>query len=275
MTVIRTGLLLCLAILMPLAVAPAARAGTVLCTVIIDAADGAVLLQEGDCAQRVTPASTFKIPLALMGFDAGVLADARSPRLPFRTGDADWGGAAWRQDTDPAHWMMHSVVWFSQRITRALGMERLRRYALGFGYGNADFSGDAGRNNGLERAWISSSLTISPLEQTVFLRRLVNRQLPVSAHAHDQTLAIVERTDAGGGWAIFGKTGSAYPRNADGSFNRARMWGWFTGWARRDGRTLVFARLMQEDRRQSITAGRRAREVFLTGWPALTARFER
>ncbi|MFX5793638.1 penicillin-binding transpeptidase domain-containing protein, partial [Acinetobacter baumannii] len=55
-------------------VSPTAHART-LCTVIADAASGNVLMQEGDCATRVTPASTFKIALSLMGFDAGILKD--------------------------------------------------------------------------------------------------------------------------------------------------------------------------------------------------------
>jgi beta-lactamase class D len=56
--------------------------------------------------------------------------------------------------------MKHSVVWFSQQIAQYLGQGRLQQYATQFGYGNADFSGDSGKNNGLERAWISSSLKI-------------------------------------------------------------------------------------------------------------------
>jgi beta-lactamase class D len=105
-----------------------------------------------------------------MGFDSGFLNDEHDPTLPFREGYVDWGGDVWKQPTDAVRWLKYSVVWFSQRITSALGEEKLRDYAMRFGYGNADFSGDPGKNNGLERAWIGSSLKISPLEQLARLR---------------------------------------------------------------------------------------------------------
>jgi len=240
------------------------------CTVVADAATGAVLVREGDCATRVTPASTFKVPLALIGSDGGFLRGAGAPLLEIRPGEPDWGGAAWKRPVDPAAWMRHSVVWYSQRITAALGAERLSGYAASFGYGNADFSGDPGKDNGLERAWISSSLKISPDEQVAFLRRLVNRQLPVGAPAYALVDAIVETTPAAG-WTVAGKTGSAYPRRADGSFDRSRGWGWFVGWARQGGETVVFARLDQDERRHDRSGGLRAKEALIAAWPALIA----
>ncbi|HTM76777.1 MAG TPA: class D beta-lactamase [Devosia sp.] len=261
-------LIACLIVLI-VSIAPA-RAKTI-CIVIADADSGVVLLEQGDCRSRVTPASTFKIALSVMGFDSGFLSDVHTPALPFKTGYADWGGANWKQPTDPIRWLKYSVVWFSQQITAALGVETLERYALAFGYGNADFAGDAGKNNALERAWISSSLKIAPVEQVAFLRNLINRNLPVRPRAVDMTMAIVETTPAGGGWVISGKTGSAYPRLADGSFNRAKGWGWFVGWATKAGRTLVFARLDQDEKRERVSAGIRAKEALLDEWQGIVA----
>lgn len=250
--------------------APAVHARTI-CTVVTNAVQSAVLLKQGDCSTRVTPASTFKIALSLMGFDSGFLTDGHAPALPYRDGYPDWGGEAWRQQTDATRWMKYSVVWFSQQVTHALGEKRLQRYAAEFQYGNADVSGDAGKHNGLERAWISSSLKISPLEQVAFLGKLVNRQLPVSPHAFDMTKQIVEVTRLPGGWDVHGKTGMAYPRQADGNFDKAHPYGWFVGWAIKGSHTLVFARLIQDDRREPGTAGVRARDAFLAELPALAA----
>lgn len=249
----------------------AAQAG-VICTIVADARDGRVLISDGRCGDRVTPASTFKIALAAMGYDAGFLKDAHAPVLAFRQGYPDWGGDAWRKPTGPAAWMRHSVVWYSQLIARELGVATLRDYARRFGYGNADFSGDPGKDNALERAWISSSLGISPQEQVVFLRRLVTGELPISRDAAQKAMALAESHDGGGGWLVSGKTGSAYPRKADGSFDRARMWGWYVGWARKGQTTLVFARLAQDERREQRSAGLRAREALLAQWSALAAR---
>ncbi|KQT66264.1 MULTISPECIES: class D beta-lactamase [unclassified Aureimonas] len=248
---------------------PGAAGARTICTVVADASDGRVLVEEGDCRTRVTPASTFKVPLALMGFDSGLLADAKSPVLPFKTGDVDWGGENWRQDTDPTRWMTYSVVWYSQRLTHRLGADRLSDYARRFGFGNADFSGDPGKDNGLDRAWIMSSLKISPVEQVAFWRRFVNRELPVSRHAFEETDAIVESWPLKAGWTARGKTGSALPRKRDGSFDEARSFGWFVGSAEKAGRRLVLARLIQDDRKEKTSAGLRAREAILEELPGL------
>jgi beta-lactamase class D len=248
--------------------ATAARAKTV-CTVIADARSGAILLRQGDCETQVTPASTFKIPLAAIGFDAGVLVDEATPSLPFRDGYPDWI-AAWRKDTNPREWLKNSVLWYSQEVARALGQGRFSDYVRRLGYGNADVSGDPGKDNSLERSWISSSLKISPIEQTAFLARLYNRALPVGSRAHDLTHRIVE-TWSVGGWTVHGKTGSAYPRRADGSFDRDRGWGWFVGWAEKDGEALVFARLDQDEKRTPGPGGIRARDLFLAAFPDMAS----
>lgn len=260
-----------LALLALASAAPFAAHGKTLCTVVADASSGKILTEQGDCRTRVTPASTFKIPLAVMGFDAGILQDAHAPTLPFRTGYADWGGDNWKQPTDPARWMKYSVVWYSRVVTHQLGVQRLEKYAKDFGFGNADFSGDAGQDNGLDRAWIISSLKISPVEQTAFLTRLVNRQLPVAPQVYDKVMQVVEASSLNDGTRVQGKTGMAYPRKADGSFDEARAYGWFVGWAVMEGRTRVFARLIQDDRKEAGTAGNRAREALLQELPALLA----
>ncbi len=245
-----------------------ARAAEI-CTLVADSMTGDVIFQRGDCDSRVTPASTFKIPLAVMGYDSGFLVNAHQPVLDFKPGYPDWI-ESWRQPIDPTQWMHRSVVWYSQLIARALGTDRLSAYAGQWAYGNADFSGDPGENNGLERAWIASSLAISPAEQVRFLNGLVNRTLPVSRQAMDMAADIIERRTAGE-WTVHGKTGSAYPRRADRSFDRARPWGWYVGWASKGERTIIFARLNQDERRTEGSSGVRARDGFIAELPQLLA----
>ena len=243
-----------------------------LCTIVVDAADGKSLFEQGDCRTRVTPASTFKIALSLMGFDSGFLKDEHHPELPYEVGYVDWGGVNWMRPTDPTRWMKYSVVWYSQIVARALGAQRLADYAAKFGYGNADFSGDPSRNSGFDRAWIDSSLRISPLEQTIFLRRLVTGELPVSQAALERTSGIVEVVATKDGWRLHGKTGSANPRAPDGSVDEAHGYGWYVGWAILDHRALIFARLNQDDRIEAISGGLRAREELIEEWSALMMR---
>ncbi|MFL6709734.1 MAG: class D beta-lactamase [Massilia sp.] len=230
---------------------------TELCTAIADASTGKVLMQRGDCSRRVTPASTFKIAISLMGYDAGFLKDEHTPRLPFRDGYVDWRDN-WKEATDPSKWMRDSVVWYSQQVTRSLGQERFAAYAKKFGFGNADVSGDA-EHEGLTMSWIGSSLQISPLEQLTFLGKLVNRQLGASQHAYDMTTALTRNAPLPGGWNVNGKIGAS------------SGYGWYVGWTSHGSRALVFAHLIQKDasQPQEVPVGVLAREGFVTAFPAL------
>ena len=111
---------LALSVLVAALCGSAVQAHTV-CTAVADAGTGKILLRQGDCATRVTPASTFKIAISLMGFDSGFLKDAHTPTLPYREGYVDWGGAEWKKPTDPARWINYSVVWYSQQVTQTSG----------------------------------------------------------------------------------------------------------------------------------------------------------
>ncbi|RFP25840.1 class D beta-lactamase [Duganella sp. BJB488] len=249
--------------------APAAHAATPAtfsCTDMVDAATGARLVHDGHCDERVTPASTFNIAVSLMGYDSGILRDAHSPSLPFKPGYIDWN-PDWRETTDPTSWIRNSTVWYAQQVTASLGARRFQQYLNNFGYGNLDTTGDPGKDNGLSMSWIESSLKISPAEQTAFLRKIVNRQLPLSAHAYDMTARITALGTLPNGWQIHGKTGTASPVLADGSDDARRSYGWFVGWATKDGRTVVFSRLVLQDK-QDRAAGPATRDAFLHDLPA-------
>ncbi|WP_296256402.1 MULTISPECIES: class D beta-lactamase [unclassified Pseudomonas] len=247
---------------------PRAQAAPV-CTLVSNVKTGVILQQVGTCSQRVTLASTFKLAISLMGFDSGFLQDKHTPVLEYKAGEPDWGGANWRQPTDPARWIKYSVVWYSGRITHALGALRVEKYARSFEFGNADLSGDPGKSNGLDRAWISSSLKISPLEQLRFQEKLARGDLPVSAKALAMTSHIFLVDARPEGWEIHGKTGTAFPRNADGVSDEAHGYGWFVGWAKKGDRVLAFVQLEQDDEPHSVAAGVRVRDKFLSEFPQL------
>lgn len=240
------------------------------CTEIVDGASGAPLLREGECDARITPASTFNIAVSLMGFDNGFLRDAHTPRLPFHEGYADWNDS-WRAATDPAAFITNSTVWYAQQVTTHLGAGPLARYLAAFNYGNQDLSGEPGKHNGLTHSWIGSSLRISPDEQVVLLRRLLNRQLPVSAHARDMTAQLLKLPFETGGWQVYGKTGTASPLLPDGTQDGAHAYGWFVGWASKGNRTVVFARLLCDRTRADSFAGPRVKAAFLRDLPARLA----
>ena len=121
------------------------------------------------------------------------------------------------------------------------------------------------------RAWLSSSLKISPVEQLALLRKIVQRKLPVTAHAMEMTSRLTLIEPHPDGWEIHGKTGSGSPPGPDGKYDATRAYGWFVGWASKGSRTVVFARLDQDDKEEAGGPGPRARDALLKELPALLA----
>jgi beta-lactamase class D len=236
------------------------------CTVIQDAASGKTLYQDGVCDQRFSPASTFKVPLALIGYDTGILSDEHTPTWDYKP---EFNAVEREHKTvDPTIWEKDSILWFSREIARRLGYERFAGYVSRFDYGNNDVSGDPGKNNGLTQSWVNSSLKTTPIEQVNFLRRLLAQKLPASAKAYDMTKAIIPTFKAGG-WMVQGKTGSTRLRNQADTIEDKRSLGWFVGWAQKDGRQIVFARLVVDTKRTDMPKGLKTRALFLKDLPNL------
>ena len=243
----------------------AASAQQEACTLIADAQTGAVVYESGPaCDTPHSPASTFKVPLALIGYETGLLEDPQTPAEPYRAAyAAPFEG--WRRTTTPTTWLRDSVVWYSQVLTRRLGMEDFQRYVDAFAYGNRDLAGDPGKDNGLTHAWLSSSLQITPRQQVDFWHRLYTRTLPVSADTYAKTAATIQTFAAADGWTAHAKTGTAF---ADGRRN-GNQFGWFAGWLGRGDAAYVFARLTYEQAPVDGIASRRTRASFLAEAPSL------
>jgi beta-lactamase class D len=249
----------------------AAAAGLELeCTLIVDAASGETLSRRGTCDQGFAPASTFKFPLALMGYDAGILKDPKTPTWDYRL---EFQASKREQKTvNPTIWLEASILWYSRQITQRLGEERFGDYVAKFSYGNMDVSGDAGKNNGLTHAWLMSSLKITPVEQVRFVRAVLDRRLPVSAKAYATTEAIMPTFTVDGGWRVHGKTGSGWLRDASGNIDKNKPKGWFVGWAEKDGRRVAFARLEIGSEKADMRAGLRARNALFAELSKLPGR---
>lgn len=228
---------LLLGLLLALAVVPAARAEN-MCTLIVDAVSGETLYRRGsDCDRRASPASTFKVPLAVMGFDSGVLTAPDTPAWPYKSA-YNAPRKETRVTTTPTSWLSDSVLWYSQVLVSEMGGGAFARYVRDFDFGNADVSGDPGKDNGLSMSWVDSSLQVTPREQVTFMRKLLAGDLPVSDAAQAMTLAILPRFEAGG-WSVAGKTGSFSERKSQ------YHWGWFVGFAERGNERVVVARLIR------------------------------
>ena len=124
------------------------------------------------CAVRLSPASTFKIPHALVALETGVAGPDTIER---------WDGTKhpdqpeWDKDHTILSAMRPSVLWLFQRIAPRIGAERMHEWLERMHYGNADTSGE------ITRYWVNGRLRISPDEQVAFLRQFYAATLPISA----------------------------------------------------------------------------------------------
>ncbi|MGE9516526.1 MAG: class D beta-lactamase [Solitalea-like symbiont of Tyrophagus putrescentiae] len=217
-----------------------------------------VLKSEGNCQVAYAPMSTFKILLSLIGFDSGILVDETHPVWSFKEGYADWRDV-WKQDQTPKSWIKESCVWYSQVLTKQLGMKKFQDYVTKFDYGNKDLSGDRGKQNGLTNSWLSGSLKVSGLEQVAFLEKMLAGKLPVKPHAIAMTKNILFVMDLKNGWKLYGKTGMGSLLNADGTKNPDLYHGWFVGWVEKGDRRIIFSNHVQDNKKEEIGASLRAK----------------
>jgi beta-lactamase class D len=154
-----------------LAVAPAASQSLAhSCVVIQQAAEDQPLVRRGECETRLSPASTFKIPHALVALETGVVTADTFEK---------WDGTKyarqpkWMRDHTVISALRPSVLWFYQRIAPRIGAARMAEWLAKFEYGNRDVSGP------ITEYWVNGRLQISPMEQVVFLRRMFDLSLPV------------------------------------------------------------------------------------------------
>ncbi len=203
-----------------------AKAENVDCFIVKEANE--YLIKRGEnCDVRYSPASTFKIPLAVIGYDSGILKDENHPiwespkSLTFLK---DY----WSGEKTPASWMRFSIVWYSQNLTKKLGAKKFQNYVDKLDYGNRDLSGNLGLNDGLSQSWLSSSLLISANEQLSFITKLAENKLPVTQLAQEKTKNILRFFDESmlsNGWIIYGKTGTDVDRKT------GERKGYFVGFA--------------------------------------------
>lgn len=249
--------------LLAVATAEAEPSAPLSCTVVADLDSGKVVSRSGICDRRFSPVSSFKLALAIMGFDSGILRGPHDPVWELKTSfNASQREQVYKK-VDPALWVKDSIVWFSQQLTTKLGKERFAGYVTGFDYGNMDVGGDAGAGNGLTHAWLMSSLRISPDEQIRFLRRFLRHELPVSDRAVALTEATIATYPGSDGWRVQGKSGSGWLNDENGGIDRSKPQGWFIGWAEKGGRKVVFARFLVGEKASDTPGGTTARETFL------------
>jgi beta-lactamase class D len=232
------------------------------CFILYDMKANKELIKYGDkrCAERVAACSTFKVPLALMAFDKGILKD--EDHL------IKWDGVqrfmpSWNKDQTAASWMRDSVVWYSQALTAKLGQATMEKYLTDYGYGTHDMSG------GLSDAWLTvtpsdnvsprTTLKISADEQVQFMIKLFNNELRASKHALATTKKIMFIEKSTNGFELSGKTGSGYLSVTP---DIVRI-GWFVSHLQRGNQELVAVTAFTDKRKNPPYkfGGLQAREI--------------
>jgi len=217
------------------------------------------LVKEGNCKTRHSPCSTFKIALALMGYDAEILTDETHPEFPFKKGYTEWR-ESWTKPQTPQSWIKESCVWYSQVVAGKLGFERFQDYVAKFDYGNLDISDDRNKDAMTTTSWISGSLKISPEEQIKFMKKFVDGKLPVSSKAHAMTKKVIFVEDLPNGWKFYGKTGAGDSFGADGKRDGGQI-GWFLGFIEKGKRKIVFVNYVEEAGKQDYMSALHARDA--------------
>ena len=155
-------------------VTPAARAE---CFILTQPGARPYVSDARECAFTTSPASTFKIPHALIALDTGVVTADEAVK---------WDGGevayeSWRRDHTLATAIQWSVVPYFQRTARLIGPDRMRRGLAMLHYADDSFE------RKIDEFWLDGDLVVSPEEQVAFLGRLLRGTLPL-ARAHMSTV---------------------------------------------------------------------------------------
>jgi len=193
--------------------------------------------------ERITPCSTFKIVLSLMGYDAKILKDEKTPIWNFQEGYDDYL-ESWKAPQTPQSWMKYSCGWYSKILASQLGVEKIQNYLASLEYGNQDMSGGLTKPGSTNPTWVNGSIKISPKEQVDFIQKMISEKLPISPNAIEKTKLLLFKEELPEEWKLFGKTG--WSGSISGSDGENFEIGWFVGWVEKDRIFFPFAYYIRE-----------------------------
>lgn len=134
------------------------------------------------CKTGFLPASTFKIFNSLTALETGV---ATGKDYLIKWDGKDHGSAGWNRDHTLESAFKASAYWYYQELARRIGEERMQLWLNKAAFGNKNLGG------GIDQFWLKGDLRITPIEQTLFLARLVKEELPFSKKNQQLVKAIM------------------------------------------------------------------------------------
>ncbi len=171
----------------------------------------------------MAPASTFKIPHAVIALETGAVKDEHEI-IPY--GGKPQSFPQWEQDMNLGDAIKVSNVPVFQTIARRIGLKKEKQWVNRLGYGDREI----GRV--VDRFWLDGPLEISAVEQTKFLSKFARQQLPATKKSLRlvRDMLKVEQKD---GYTLYAKSGWAD------TFTPGI--GWYVGWIERGDRLYAFA----------------------------------
>lgn len=178
------------------------------------------------------PASTFKIPNAIIAFELGTIKDenfvfawdGNPRRIPI-----------WNKEMTFREAFHMSCVPCFQELARKAGPENMNKYLKQFNYGEMLVD-----SNNIDRFWLEGDSKISQKQQIDFLRDLYFSKLGVSKVTEEKIkkLIFIEETEY---YKLSGKTGWAIRDNNN--------TGWFVGYLKTSNNIYFFATRVEPDMR--------------------------
>ncbi len=170
------------------------------------------------------PASTFKVPHAMIALECGVVENDTSL--------LKWDGKkrafkVWEQDLTLHDAFHFSCVPCYQEVARKIGAERMNKYLKQFDYGNMVVD-----TSNMDDFWLEGDSRINQFQQIDFLNRFYNSKLPISS----RTLSIMKRlmvVKKSNQYQLSGKTGWSIRNDTDN--------GWYIGFVEKGEQLYYFA----------------------------------
>jgi beta-lactamase class D len=185
------------------------------------ATDRYLVADEPRARRGYLPASTFKVPNALIGLEVGSIHDENEV---FPWDGKPKGRPQWERDQTLATGMRDSTVWMFQEVARRTGKQRMKDWLAKLDYGNRDIAG------GIDLFWLQGNLRISAMQQVEFLHRLAEGRLPATQRSQRlvREAMVVEKTRD---YTLYAKTGTT-------SFRPGAIQ-WWIGWVEKKGKPVA------------------------------------
>lgn len=170
---IRTVLIACFAVI---ALSMAAEQRECFMLQPLDRPDEIYVSDEKECDVAAAPASTFKIPHALIALETGVVKD---PHARVAYDGTPQPFPSWEKPHSLDSSVKWSVFWFYRRTAALIGRERMVANLKKIAYARDTFDDD------VTLFWTNGDLVVTPREQLAFMRRMMRYELPVKRRNAD------------------------------------------------------------------------------------------